>query len=117
MEDSRVDYLKNKFPRIEYTQTGQGAFQIIGVGDLAEIAEKVMRSRKYFTNRSPRFAECDEIGIDARRAYFHLNGGIEISQNYPIDLGNGYSATLNTRSFGAFQGRIIFKKLDFGGLK
>ena len=112
MEDRRSDYLKNKFPKIEYTHTGQGACQIVSVGDLAEIAEKVMKARKCFTNRSPRFAECDEIGIDARRAYFHLAGGIEISQNYPIDLGNGYSATLNTRPFGAFQGRIIFKKLE-----
>ena len=111
MEDNRSDYLKNKFPRIEYTHTGQGAFQIIGVEELADIAKKVMGARKYFANRFPRFAECDEIGIDARRAYFHLAGGIEISQNSTIDLGNGYSATLNTRSFGAFQGRIIFKKI------
>lgn len=109
--ENRPEYLKKKFPVLEFIRTGDGFYQIISIGDLAEIAEKVMRARKYFTNRHPRFSECDEIGIDARRAYFHGSGGMELSQNRPIDLCNNYTATLNTRAWGAFQGRIIFKKI------
>jgi hypothetical protein len=108
--DSRDVYLQRKFPKFEYTQTGQGPYQLILVSDLAKLAEKVMMARKYFTNRSPRFAECDEIGIDAKRAYFGGKGGRELPQQQPISLGNGYTASLATRSFGDYQGRIIFRK-------
>jgi hypothetical protein len=102
-------YLIRNFPWHEYDSTRDGAIQLVSLGEIAEIAERVCRARRVFRNRSPRFASLTEIGMDSSRCYIYGMGGRPVDGNTWIDLGNGYEAYFELRSFGDFEARICFR--------
>lgn len=104
--NSNTEYIRNKFPKFTY----YGRKQSISDKGIAEIAKKVLSAKRVFCNRSPRFIEFNEAGIDAHNCHlFDSMTYRELPMYQWFEVADGVEVYINPRQFGDQSAQICVR--------